>query len=522
MPMLVPMKSRTLRAAAIVGGFTMISRVLGFVRDLLLAHALGAGAVADAFFVAFKLPNFFRRMLAEGTLASAVIPVLADARKEGEEATWRYLNLVLVVLIFVLLALTLAGELGMKALLALFAPGFVHDPARWNTALALAHITFPYLFFITLAAFFWAVQNAFQRFALAAASPALLNLALIFAAVVLAPVLGDAGRALAWGVIAGGILQLGAQIPALVRLGWRVARGLLQELARLRETLRLFFPAFVSVAAVQLHVLVGTILASLLPQGAVSALYYADRLVQLPLALFGIAMGTALLPTLSELYRDGNDEAAHAELARGITGLSWITLPAALGLIVLADPIVQVLFVHGRFTEADAARTAAALVAYALGLVAFSWTKALAAACYARKDAKAPMRYTLFSLAINLAAAVALMRPLGAAGLALATSAAGWANALLLFRRAQGKQALLAAPHARRIARALAAALGMLALLKLALHLWPAPEGWAMQALRLLALVATGAASFALLARVMGERIRFAKEPRDARSAAKT
>ena len=520
--MLADMSERpgTLRAAAIVGAFTMLSRVLGFARDVFLAMALGAGALADAFFVAFKLPNFFRRMLAEGTLASAVIPVLAEVRKEGEEATWRYLNLVLLVLALALAALTLAGEAFMEGLLAAFAPGFVHDPERWPTALGLARITFPYLFLITIAAFFWAVQNACRRFALPAASPALLNLALIFAATVVAPVLGDAGRALAWGVIAGGVLQLVVQVPAMLRLGWRLTGGLARALPRLAQTGRLFLPALVSVAAVQLHVLVGTVLASFLPHGAVSALYYADRLVQLPLALFGIAMGTALLPALSELHRDGREAQARRELAGGIAWLSWITLPAAVGLAALAEPLVQVLFAHGRFTDADAARTAAALAAYALGLVAFSWTKALAAACYARKDAKAPMRYTLVSLAVNLAVALALMRPLGATGLALATSAAAWANALLLYRRAGRGAPLLPSADAGRILRALLASLGMLLVLEALLRFWPEPAGTAARAGWLLALVGAGAASFFALARLMGERIRLSRESRDARASA--
>ncbi len=500
--------TRLLKTASTVGGWTLLSRVLGFVRDILLARVLGAGMVADAFFVAFKLPNFFRRMFAEGTLTVALVPVLAEERRKGEAEARDFLDALAGLLLAALILFTAAGMALMPWLLLVFAPGFHDEPDRWREALTLARWMFPYMAMISLAAMAWAVLNAHRRFAVAAASPALLNVAIIFAAIVLAPGFDDTARALAVGVLAGGALQLGIQFPALRRIGWLPRPRWNPRHPALVRTLKLFGPAVVGVAAVQINILVGTILATLLPVGAVSWLYYSDRIVQLPLALFGIAMGTALLPALSEHFAAGREAAAVDELRRGLGWLTWITLPAVAGLLLLAEPIIVTLFEQGRFTHAASLATAHALQAYALGLVAFCWTRVLATACYAAKDSTTPMRYAALSVAVNIAAAGILMWPLGYLGLALATSLASWVNTGLLFfhlRRRHGR--LLDGAALGRMLRAALACAPMVGFLLALRAGWPWPEHKAMQAAWLALAVGGGAAIYFLAARLLGERL---------------
>ncbi|MDQ6994101.1 MAG: murein biosynthesis integral membrane protein MurJ [Mariprofundaceae bacterium] len=429
------LSSSVLKAVAKVGSWSMLSRVLGFVRDIFIARLLGASPLADAFFVALKLPNFFRRMFAEGTLTVALVPILAEERQKSEEDAHAYLNALAGILLAVLLFVTVLGVLGMPWLLLLFAPGFQDEPERWQQALHLARWMFPYLALISLAAMSWAVLNAYRKFSVAAASPALLNIAIIFAAIVLAPSFHNPAEALAVGVILGGILQLGIQFPALKRIGWIPKPTWRPRMPAIAKTMMLFGPAVLSIAAVQINILVGTILATLLPSGAVSYLYYADRIVQLPLALFGIAMGTVLLPSLSEHIAKKRFLEAHHELRQGLLWLLWLTLPSMVGLLWLAEPIIRTLFEYGKFDAQDAKATSYALQAYAVGLIAFCWARVLSIACYAEQDAKAPMRYAAISVLANIILALLLMKPLGYAGLALATALASFVNVGLLWRR---------------------------------------------------------------------------------------
>lgn len=449
-----------LRAASTVGGWTMLSRVLGFIRDIILARILGAGALADAFFVAFKLPNFFRRMFAEGTLTVAMVPVIEEQKKQGEEHVHHYLNMLATLLLIVLILFTVAGIIGMPWLLLLFAPGFADEPVRWQHSLTLARWMFPYLMLISLTAMAWAVLNSYKKFALAAASPVLLNVAIIFAAIVLAPYFEEPAYALAVGVVLGGILQLAVQFPALARLGWIPRLDFRFNHPAIFQTMRLFGPALLGIAAVQINILVGTILATLLPTGAVSYLYYADRIIQLPLALFGIAMGTALLPMLSEHIANQRLDLAKHDLRHGLAWLTWITLPALLGILMLAEPIIVTLFEQGAFTHADATATAQALQAYAVGLIAFCWIRALAPACYANKDSTTPMRFAFIGVISNIILAVILMQWLAHIGLALATSMAAFVNVILLIFHLKKEQGQLF--DGATIARILRAALACL------------------------------------------------------------
>lgn len=502
---------RLIRATATVGSWTMLSRILGFLRDMLLARVLGAGPLADAFFVAFKLPNFFRRMFAEGTLTVALVPVLADERKKGEEDAHAYLNALAGLLLATLTLFTIAGVLGMPWLLLAFAPGFADEPDRWNRALELARIMFPYLAMISLAALSWAVLNAYRKFSVAAASPALLNIAIIFAAIVLAPSFDNPAEALAIGVLLGGFLQLAIQFPALKRIGWIPAPTLNFRLPAIGNTLRLFGPAVLGVAAVQINILVGTILATLLPAGAVSYLYFADRIAQLPLAVFGIAMGTALLPTLSEHISNARHDDARRDLREGLAWLTWITLPATIGILLLAEPIIVTLFEHGKFNHTASIATAQTLQAYTLGLIAFCWARVLATGCYAGKDAKSPMYFAAAGVVANIVFALLLMGPMQHVGLALATSLAAFFNVALLFRQIRKQQGdLFDAKTLLRMGRAAIACLPM-ALLIIGLdYFWgfPADGKW-LQGIWLTVAVAGGAATFFAAAWLLGERLRF-------------
>jgi len=470
--------SNMLRALTKIASWTMLSRVLGFVRDILLARLLGAGPLADAFFIALKLPNFFRRLFAEGTLTVALVPVLAEQRKKSEADAHAYLNALAGLLLLALLVFTVAGVVGMPWLLLLFAPGFHDEPDRWQQSLSLARWMFPYLACISLAAMSWAVLNSYRKFSVAAASPALLNVAMIIAAIALAPNMSNPAQALAIGVVAGGVLQLAIQFPALKRIGWVPSPSWHPRLPAIWQTMILFGPAVISIAAVQINILVGTILATLQPVGAVSYLYYADRLVQLPLGVFGIAMGTALLPALSDHMANHRIDDARKELGQGLAWLTWITLPAVIGLLLLAEPIVRTLFEHGQFTAHDAAATAMTLQAYAIGLMAFCWARVLSTACYAQKDGKAPMRYALISVAANIIFALLLMQPLGYVGLALATSLASWLNVALLWRRftTSYQQNILSTADRKRMRHALLASIGMVVFLMLLPMGWAFPE----------------------------------------------
>ncbi len=501
--------SQLLKSAGTVGGWTLASRLLGFLRDILLARVLGAGLMSDAFFVAFKLPNFFRRLFAEGTLTVALIPVLSDERKKGQEDAHQYLNALAGLLLAALLLVTILGVIFMPALLLIFAPGFRDEPDRWELALLLGRWMFPYLFMISLTALSWAVLNAYRKFAIAAASPALLNIALIFAALVLAPDFDNPALAMAIGVLLGGSLQLCIQFSALKRIGWIPKPSFTMHLPAVRQTLKLFGPAVLGVAAVQINILVGTILATLLPVGAVSYLYYADRIVQLPLALFGIAMGTALLPAMSEHFSSKNQLQAVKELSQGLSWLTWITLPALIGILILAEPIITTLFEHGRFSHAASVATAHALQAYGLGLLAFCWVKVLSTACYAEQDTRTPVRFASISIAINIVLAIVFMWPLQHIGLALATSVAAFVNAGLLMLHLKKRHGnLIDTENAKRMFRAGIACIPMTLGLLFLGWLWPFPaNGKLLQILWLAAAVPGGGFIFFVSAHLLGENL---------------
>lgn len=422
------------RAFATVSGLTAVSRVLGYGRDVLIAAALGAGVTSDAFFVAFKLPNFFRRLFAEGAFAAAFVPVFARRLEgEGREEARRLADQTLAVLAAVLLVLVLIVEIAMPVLISVMAPGFVDDPGKFALTVELTRITFPYLLMISLVALFGGMLTSAGRFAAFAAAPILLNLALIGAALVAraSPDLG-AGHALAWGVSLGGVAQLLLLIVALRRAGMMPRLVLPRLTPGVKKILVLFGPAAFGAGIVQINLLVDQFIASFLPTGAISYLYYADRINQLPLGVIGIAVGTALLPLLSRQIQAGDQEAANDSQSRAVELVMVFCLPSAAALTVIAQPIIAVLFERGAFDAATTDASAAALVAFAVGLPAYVLIKVFAPGFFARQDTRTPVRIAVVGLLTNIVLNLIFIWHLAHVGIALATALAAWINGGLL------------------------------------------------------------------------------------------
>ncbi len=420
------------RRIATVGGYTGISRILGFVRDILIAHVVGAGPVADAFFVAFRLPNMFRRIFAEGAFNAAFVPLFARRlEQESVAAAKLFAEQALSVLLFTLLGLTALAMAAMPWLIHLLAPGFAADPAKFELTVQLSRITFPYLLFMSLTALLSGLLNSLHRFAAAAAAPILLNLFFIFALLAVLPFSGFPGHLMAWTVAAAGI----AQFLLLVAAGGRAGMWLSLRPPRMtpgvKRLLVLMVPGLLSAGVLQINILVGNAIASGAP-GAISFLYYADRVYQLPLGLIGIAFGVVLLPDLSRKLRAGADAVAMTTLNRGLELAMLLTLPAAVALLVIPDPIVVVLFERGALTREESEAIAAALAAFALGLPAYVLVKILQPGFFAREDTVTPLKMAAASVAANVALSLALFPVIGHVGIALATALAAWLNTVLL------------------------------------------------------------------------------------------
>ena len=422
-----------MRSIATVGSMTLISRILGFVRDVAVASVLGAGWMADVFFVAFKLPNLFRRLFAEGAFNLAFIPIFAGKLELENESNPRVFaaqaqsGLLLVLLLF-----TVAMELAMPWVVAVIAPGFVDEPEKYNLAVELVRITFPYLIFISMVALLAGILNSLGKFWAAAASPVLLNICLIFAVFGLTPLLESPAHALSWGVAGAGAVQLIWMMVHAKRAGWLpplVRPRLTDDVKRL---LKRIVPVAFGAGIYQISLLIDTIIASLLASGSISYLFYADRLVQLPLGVVGIAVGTALLPMLSRQIKAGNVAAALDSQNRALEFALLLTLPAAVALMVLPDTLIGALFERGAFTAEATHKTALALMVFASGLPAFVLVKALAPGYFAREDMSTPIKIGTICVALNVAIAVALMEPLAHVGLAVATVVSQWLNAILL------------------------------------------------------------------------------------------
>lgn len=418
-----------IRSAATVGGTTLISRLLGFLRDVMVAAALGTGPVADAFFVAFRFPNMFRSIFAEGAFNSAFVPLFAKRLEgEGEAAARRFAEDALAVLLVALLVLTVAAELAMPWLMFVFAPGFSEDPQKFLWAVEFTRIAFPYLLFISLTALQSAILNSLGRFFPGAAAPVMLNITMILAILFLVPLTDNPGRALAWGVAAAGVVQFVWLAISLWRAGMVLRLRLPRLTPDVRRLFRLGVPGVIAGGITQVNLTIGTMIASL-QAGAVSWLYYADRIYQLPLAVIGIAIGIVLLPELSRRLRAGDGAGASWSQNRAVEFSMLLTVPAAIGAGVLAFDIIRVLFERGAFARSDTEATALALMIYAAGLPAFVLIKVFQPAFFAREDTKTPLRFAAISIVVNIATSFALFQYFGFAGIATGTTLAAWVNA---------------------------------------------------------------------------------------------
>jgi len=408
-----------------IGSATLASRVLGFVRDMVVALAFGAGPVTDAFFVAYRIPNILRRLLGEGALSTAVIPVFTEyATVRSRDELRRLVRATFGVGLVTLIATTLAGIAAAPWILRAIAPGFTSDAAQEALAVQLTRVMFPYLVLVGLSALAMGALNAENRFFASAVGPAVSNVGMIAGVVLLARYLDPPILALAIGVLAGGVGQLLVQLPELARLGLLVAPSWEPRLPALARIARLLVAAVFGLAAVQVMVFVNTLLASLLPAGSISFLYYADRVMEFPLGIFGIALASASLPAMSRQAAEGDTRALAGTLNFALRLAVYICVPATIGLLMLRMPITRVLFERGRFTSADTVATAQALSGYAVGLVAFAGARITAQAFYAIRRPGVAVRFGILAVALNVVSAVALMGPLGHAGLAVDGAAA--------------------------------------------------------------------------------------------------
>jgi putative peptidoglycan lipid II flippase len=433
---------RLIKTTSIVSGMTLVSRILGLVRDAVFARYFSTSLVMDAFLVANRIPNMLRRFFAEGAFAQGFVPVMARYRERHDHDEAReFVDAVAGTFGIILFLVTLAGVIAAPLLVAVVAPGFIGDSGRFDIATLMLRFTFPYLFFVSLTAFAGGILNTYERFAVPAFTPVILNVVLIGFAVWLSPLLEEPGMALAYAVFVAGLLQLLFQIQFLMRIHalprpkWAVAHD------GVRRVITLMLPAIFGSSVAQVNVLVGGIIASMLGVGKISLLYYSDRLMEFPLGLFGIALATVTLPYLSRQYANESLDAFSATIDWSMKLVLLIALPAAVGLVVLAEPLVATIFYGGAFSYDDVRMTALAVRAFAVGLVGFSYVKILAPAYFAREDTKTPVRIGLIALAVNFVLSISsawYLTSIGFAGthagLALSISVAALLNAGLLYR----------------------------------------------------------------------------------------
>jgi putative peptidoglycan lipid II flippase len=414
---------------------TLVSRVLGFVRDAMIARIFGAGLATDAFFVAFKIPNLLRRLFAEGAFSQAFVPILAEYKNQrGAAATRMLIDHVSGVLGIALLLVTAAGVLGAPLIIAISAPGFTANPEKFALTVDLLRITFPYIVFIALTALAGGILNTWSRFAVPAFTPVLLNLSFIGFALLAAPWFDPPVMALAWAVFVGGVLQIAFQLPFLARIGMLPRPRLSLRDEGVRRVLRQMGPALFGVSVGQISLLINNVFASFLISGSVTWLYFADRLMEFPAGLLGVALGTVLLPSLARSHAERTTQAYSALLDWGLRLTLLLAVPAAAALALLAVPLVTTLFHYGAFTEIDVINTRDAVIAYSVGLVGLIAVKVLAPGFYARQDIRTPVKIAVISLVVTQLLNLVLVWELRHAGLALSISIGACLNAYLLLR----------------------------------------------------------------------------------------
>lgn len=509
-----------LKALAAVSSMTLLSRVLGFLRDAIIARAFGAGMATDAFFVAFKLPNLLRRVFAEGAFSQAFVPILAEYRsKQGDDATRTFVAHIAGALALALLVVTLLGILAAPAIIWVSAPGFAANADKFALTSNLLRLTFPYILLISLSSLAGSVLNSYSNFTVPAFVPTLLNVAFIGCSLLLAPWLQQHGihpvYSLAVAVLLGGVLQLVWQFPALARIGMLFWPRLALRDSAVWRVIKQMGPAILGVSVAQVSLIINTIFASFLKAGSVSWMYYADRLMEFPTGMLGVALGTILLPSLSRLAASADNDAYSALLDWGLRLCLLLALPATVALAVIAEPLVSTLFQYGAFSAHDAQMTERALIAYSVGLLGLIMVKVLAPGFYARQDIKTPVRIAMITLALTQVFNLLLISPLQHAGLALAISLGACCNSALLFHKLRQQGIYQPLPGWGRFAGKL-----LLAVLGMAIVLWLGKQlgaGWIggswldggllLRTGKLTALVVVGAGSYFALLFALGFRL---------------
>jgi len=423
-----------LKSLAAVSSITMVSRVLGFVRDTILARIFGAGVATDAFFIAFKLPNLLRRIFAEGAFSQAFVPILAEYKtQQGEEATRTFVAYVAGLLTLVLALVTALGVLAAPWIVWATAPGFVDSAEKFQLTTDLLRVTFPYILLISLSSLAGAILNTWNRFSVPAFVPTLLNVAMIVFALFLTPYFDPPVMALGWAVLVGGVLQLAFQLPHLKKIGMLVLPRLNLRDTGVWRVLKQMLPAILGVSVSQISLIINTIFASFLVAGSVSWMYYADRLMELPSGVLGVALGTILLPTLAKTYANKDRQQYSQILDWGLRLCFLLVLPCSLALAILSEPLTVALFQYGKFGAFDAQMTQRALIAYSVGLLGIIMIKVLAPGFYAQQNIRTPVKIALFTLASTQLLNLVFIGPLQHAGLALAISVGACLNAGLLY-----------------------------------------------------------------------------------------
>jgi putative peptidoglycan lipid II flippase len=491
---------------------TLVSRILGFVRDAVIARMFGAGLATDAFFVAFRIPNLLRRLFAEGAFSQAFVPILAHHRSQhGGELSHALVSRTASLLTVALFVVTLVGIAAAPLIIYVTAPGFSENAEKFELTVSLLRVTFPYILFISLVSLAGGVLNTWSRFSVPAFTPTLLNVAFIVGALFFAPYFDPPVKVLAWSVFAGGILQLAFQIPALVRIGMLPRWELAPRDPDVRRVLALMGPAVVGVSVGQISLLLNTIFASFLETGSVSWLYYADRLMEFPTGLLGAALGTILLPSLARAHaRDAREEYS-ALLDWGLRLTLLLAVPSAVALGVLATPLIATLFMHGAFDVRDMVQTRSALIAYSVGLVGLILVKVLAPGFYARQNIRTPVKIAIVTLGATQLMNAAFIVPLRHAGLALAIGLGACLNAAILYRSLRRQAVFQPRPGWTRFGARL-----LLAVAAMAVVLWfaagPAPwwvaAGWQARLLRLLGVIVGGATVYFASLYLLGFRLR--------------
>jgi putative peptidoglycan lipid II flippase len=428
------MKKSLLKSTFAFSFMTGISRITGLVRELIFAYVFGATAGLDAFFIAYRIPNFLRGLFAEGAFSQSFVPVLSEYRQQRDIDEVRvFLSHMAGLMISVLFVFTLIAILVTPWLVYVFAPGYIHDPSRFELTTAMLRITFPYILFISLTAYISGILNTYGKFGIPAFTPNLLNLALIGAAIFMAPYFAEPVKALAWGIFIGGAAQLLFQLPFLYKLNLMPRPCILWGDTGVRRVLKLMVPAIFGVSVAQISFLIDNMLGSFLRAGSISWLNYSNRLVLFPLGVFGVAIATVVLPYLSRKYASKSHKEFSEALDWALKFILIIALPATIGIVMLAGPLVMTLFQHGKFTQFDVMMVRSSLLGFAVGIPAFMLVKVLASGFYSRQNIKTPVKIAVIAVLSNIVLATILIFPLKHAGLALATSLTSTLNASLLF-----------------------------------------------------------------------------------------